>query len=168
MILNGGKGMKCATRAAAISRYGAIDFASGHWPDEKKWMTIVAVEPLWFPKLVYAGTKHAVDHIYCNKDMADPLRNALYAVHAKGLGDLLHTYDGCLAIRMVRGTVASPSCHAYGLAIDWNASENPLGATSGGFFQHPELVKCFTDVGFDWGGNFHTRKDSMHVSYAWE
>lgn len=160
--------MKVATRAAAIARYGAIDFASKHWHDQSKWMVNVAVDPLWFPKWMYAGTQHPVDHVYCNKDMAEPIRSALYAVHAKGLGDLLHTYDGCLAIRMVRGSASSPSAHAYGLAIDLNAHENPLAATHGGFFDHPEFVKCFTNVGFTWGGNFHSRKDAMHFSMCWE
>ena len=54
------------------------------------------------------------------------------------------------------------SLHSWGIAIDVNAFEN-------GLHQEPRLsagfVKCFTDAGFIWGGNWR-RKDGMHFELA--
>lgn len=160
--------MKMTTRAAAIARYGRIDFASKHWEHQSLWMEMFDVDQTKFPNWHVLDTKHVVDFIFCNKDIHAPLKAALDAVAAHNLGGLLKTFDGCFNIRMVRGTNNSPSAHAYGLALDINASENGLGQTKGGFYDHPDFVKCFKDAGFDWGGDFHSRKDPMHFSYCWE
>lgn len=154
---------KQTTLAAAEARYGLIDWNASYWSQQGKWIHSVAIPEGWFPNWKIGG--HLVKAVACNIDM--PLMAALTAVHDKGLGNLLVTYDGCLNIRPVRGST-HPSTHSYGLAIDLNADLNPLAATSGGFYNHPDFVKCFTDQGFTWGGNFHGRKDSMHFSYAWE
>jgi hypothetical protein len=159
--------MKCTSRRACIDRYGAIDFASAHWPRQSEWMTMVEVPEGMFPHWHVLNTAHPVQHIYCNKDMVEPLWKALQAVKAKGLEGMLHTYDGCLAIRMVRGNNSAFSAHSYGLAIDLDAAHNPMGSRLHTTFS-PEFVKCFTDQGFDWGGNFNGRKDPMHFSWAWE
>ena len=54
------------------------------------------------------------------------------------------------------------SVHAWGIAIDINAAWN-------GFNKKPtmslELVKCFTDAGFDWGGTWK-KPDGMHFQLA--
>lgn len=95
--------------------------------------------------------------IYCNKDLIDPLSKALQALVSTGHVKELKTWDGCFNIRKKRG-LNSMSLHSWGIAIDVNAFENGLNQTpklSAGF------VKCFTDNGFDWGGNW-TRKDGMH------
>ncbi len=96
--------------------------------------------------------------IYCNKDMVKPLTKAFKALIKTGAVDELKTWDGCFNIRKIRGGNL-PSLHSWGLAIDVNAFENGLG-------QQPKLsakfVKCFTDAGFDWGGNWKSRFDGMH------
>ena len=99
--------------------------------------------------------------IYCNKDLVDPLSKALQALITTGHVKELKTWDGCFNIRKKRG-LSSMSLHSWAIAIDVNAFENGLNATpklSAGF------VKCFTDNGFDWGGNW-TRKDGMHFQLA--
>jgi hypothetical protein len=159
---------KMTTREAAIQRYGAIDFASRHWSNQNKWIEMFEIPHGWFPHWHVLETKYPVEHIALNKDLHEPFTRALTRIKNGGMGELLKTFDGCLNIRMVRGTNSSPSAHAYGLALDLNASENGLGQTNGGFFFHPEFVKCFTDQGFAWGGSFHSRKDPMHFSYCWE
>jgi hypothetical protein len=158
---------KCTTIAAAEARYGHIDWASKHWPDQGKWIKALIIPDGWFPNWKVADSSQHVRAISCNIDIHAPLLAALTLVHQGGMGDLLVTYDGALNIRPVRGST-HPSTHSYGLAVDLNAALNPLGATSGGFYKHPEFVKCFTDQGFAWGGNFHNRKDPMHMSRAWE
>lgn len=99
--------------------------------------------------------------VYCNKDLIKPLRQAFCNLVARGYVDELKTWDGCFNIRKQRGGTIW-SLHAWAIAIDVNASENPLGLTpvlSAGF------VKCFSDAGFDWGGKWK-RPDGMHFQLA--
>ena len=100
--------------------------------------------------------------IYCNKDIVVPLTSAFKALIATGCVNELKTWDGCFNIRKKRG-LASMSLHSWGLAIDVNAFENGLGQT-------PKLsklfVSCFTNNGFNWGGNWKSRVDGMHFEIA--
>jgi hypothetical protein len=99
--------------------------------------------------------------IYCNRDMVAPIGKAFENLITRGFVSELKTWDGCFNIRKKRG-LASMSLHSWGIAIDVNAFENGLNQTpklSAGF------VKCFTDAGFDWGGNW-TRKDGMHFQLS--
>lgn len=148
------------TLSEAKARYGEIK--NGHWADEAKWC-VLHTPPLaltW----INTATGKRVEHIYMNRDLIGPLDRALKNVIDRGLISDLKTFDGCFQIRDVRALPGHPSCHSYGLAIDCNASENPLGHEPK---MSPELVKCFTDEWFAWGGNFH-RKDGMHFSFAFE
>lgn len=146
----------------AIFKYGAI--VDGKWADEGKFCTALQIPDDISENWINSATGHPTTHIYCNKDMAPFLLQALQNVRDRGLLHELKTFDGCLMIRSVRGEPGKPSCHSYALAIDINSDENKLN-------QKPKmsyaLVKCFTDVGFSWGGDFH-RKDGMHFSLAWE
>lgn len=96
--------------------------------------------------------------IYCNKDLVKPLEQAFKNLIQRNKVSELKTWDGCFNIRKKRG-LASMSLHSWGLAIDVNAAWNGLG-------KEPQLssdfVKCFTDAGFNWGGNFKSRVDGMH------
>ena len=95
--------------------------------------------------------------IYCNKDMIKPLEQAFKNLIERGHVNELQTWDGCFNLRKKRG-LSSMSLHSWGIAIDVNAFENQLN-------QIPKLsagfVKCFTDAGFDWGGEWQ-RLDGMH------
>ena len=100
--------------------------------------------------------------IYCNRAMIQPLTKAFKNLIDRGHVNELKTWDGCFNIRKKRG-LASMSLHSWGVAIDVNAAWNGLGKTptlSAGF------VKCFTDAGFDWGGNFKSRVDAMHFQLS--
>jgi hypothetical protein len=99
--------------------------------------------------------------LYCNKDLVAPLSLAFKNLITTGFINELKTWDGCFNIRKKRG-LSSMSLHSWGIAIDVNAAWNGLNKTpvlSAGF------VKCFTDVGFDWGGTW-TRKDGMHFQLS--
>lgn len=116
--------------------------------------------------------------IYCNKALINPIKSAFKNLIDRNLVNELKTWDGCFNVRPMRGyekkyTLAIKSgdyeiginylsVHAWGCAIDLNASWNGLGKTptlSAGF------VKCFTDAGFDWGGTWK-RKDGMHFQLS--
>jgi hypothetical protein len=99
-----------------------------------------------------AGGKqiHVVSHI-C-------MVPALHDVFAK-CGGLIKDYGGCYNYRPVRGG-SSLSLHSWGIAIDLNVEDNPLGST------HPKqpqiLIDTFKAHGFFWGGDYRHRRDPMH------
>ena len=100
--------------------------------------------------------------IYCNKLMVEPLTQAFTNLIQSGHVAELKTWDGCFNVRTMRG-LNSQSLHSWGIAIDVNANWNQLGqkpTLSAGF------VKCFTDAGFEWGGNWKNRIDGMHFQLS--
>lgn len=99
--------------------------------------------------------------IYTHRLMILHLQTAFRNVIKRGLADQIKAWDGCYQVRNKRG-LSSWSLHAWGLAIDINAAWNPLGKKP---TISPELVKCFTDAGFIWGGLW-SRPDGMHFELA--
>lgn len=99
--------------------------------------------------------------IYCNKDAVKPLAKAFKNLIERDCIKELKTWDGCFNIRKIRGGNLM-SLHSWGIAVDVNAFENGLGRTPK---LSAEFVKCFTDAGFDWGGNWR-RRDGMHFQLA--
>lgn len=99
--------------------------------------------------------------LYCNRALIEPLTKAFENVIGRGLITQLKTWDGCFNIRKKRGA-SSQSLHAWGIAIDINAAWNGFGKEP---TMSSELVKCFTDAGFDWGGVW-SRPDGMHFQLA--
>lgn len=94
---------------------------------------------------------------YCNRDMIQPLTAAFQNLTQRGYASEIKTWDGCFNIRKKRGG-STMSLHSWAVAIDLNAASNAFGSKptlSAGF------VKCFTDAGFDWGGNW-SKPDGMH------
>ena len=154
--------MRTQSLEEAQERYGTIE--NGKWSEEDTWCVLVELSPVIASAWINSLTGQPARHIYCNKDMAPVLLQALQNVIDRGLLPQLKTFDGCFMIRDVRALPGHPSCHSYALAVDLNASENRLGEEPA---LSPEFVACFTDAGFSWGGNF-SRKDGMHFSYAWE
>lgn len=116
--------------------------------------------------------------IYCHQLLINPLEQAFENLYHRGYITELKTWDGCWNFRPIRGyekkyeaAMASNnielamkylSTHSWACAVDMNAAENGLG-------KKPKLsakfVKCFTDVGFEWGGNW-PRPDGMHFQLA--
>jgi hypothetical protein len=128
-------------------------------PDfEKKFMEIYTV-----PDDIHELIVPLPKHIYMNIDMFVPFENALIDICNKGFADQIKEWGGCFMIRNQRGTgvngiPAVKSLHSFGIAVDINVSTNQMGIVGD---MSPELVKCFTDNGYDWGGDFQ-RKDYMH------
>lgn len=149
------------SREQIVQKYGAIDFASRHWPEQSRWIKLFEVPQGVFPHWFVMNTKVPVQHIACNIDMHEPLKRALSNVVDAGRAAELHTFDGCFNIRLVRGSNTHFSAHSYGLALDLNAGTNPMGSKLRTDFS-PEFVAAFKSAGFYWGGEFHGRKDPMH------
>lgn len=100
--------------------------------------------------------------LYCHQLMIPILTQFFRNLIDRGLVKELKTFDGCFNVRKKRG-LSSWSLHAWGLAIDVNASWNQLGAK-------PTLTKAFVkagkDAGLEWGGDWTSRVDGMHFQIA--
>lgn len=95
--------------------------------------------------------------IYCNHALAVPLRKAFQNIIDRGLTGQVKSWGGCFNIRKKRSSM-SPSLHSWGMAVDLNMVGNEFGEEP---TMSPELVECFTDAGFDWGGTWKV-PDGMH------
>lgn len=123
-------------------------------PETEKYMTVWDV-----PQELELG--HIPKKIYCNRDLVVPLSVAFTNVIRRGLVAEIKTWEGCFNIRRKRGST-STSLHSWGIAIDINAAWNRFGAKP---TMSPQLVACFTDAGFDWGGTWKN-PDGMHFQLA--
>lgn len=136
--------------AQALKKYGQPDLLATQSKNMVMWDVPAELEIGLIPK-----------RIYCNKDLVGPLEQAFKNLIATEHVKEIKTWDGCFNIRKVRGG-KSMSLHSWGIAVDINAFEN-------GLYQIPKLspgfVKCFTDAGFYWGGNFK-RLDGMHFQLS--
>jgi len=74
-------------------------------------------------------------------------------------------FSGDWVVRLMRGR-PSISMHAYALALDFDAEDNPLGRTPGYFRANHPLVQAFEENGWVWGGSWSGRPDPMHFQYA--
>jgi hypothetical protein len=115
----------------------------------------------WFP----------ASAIFLNKDFKDMLFKSFTAVQAASLQGYIKVYNGCLVNRPVRGSNAI-SMHAWGAAIDLNASADPMvikefykitAADRLGTWPQP-FVTAMESGGVFFGGNFIHRPDPMHFS----
>jgi hypothetical protein len=156
------------TGKTCISKYGNPDPSF-----EKVWMEVFEV-----PEDLHTLIKPLPGKIYCNKDLIQPLFEAMLLIQARHLEASVLEWGGCFNIRVIRGyeqtykdLIAQErwdeadkylSIHSWAVAVDLNESTNKLGQPP---TINPLLVSCFTEVGFDWGGNF-TRKDGMHFQLS--
>lgn len=152
---------KVKTFDEAVLRYGPI--VNGKWAGEPLWMDMCQM-PDWVATRVLGPAGTLCKRMYMNKDMIPAFLEALDNVKTRGLDAELKTIDGCFNIRLVRGSTSAQSAHSYGLAVDMNAPENPLG---GPVTFSREFLQCFKDAGFSLGADFK-RVDGMHVSFCWE
>lgn len=155
--------MKPKNTGDCIARYGTISpVPEGGliWKDAPSW-----VLPIKIPDeiKIFNVMGRQVFRIFANKDMHPSLNQAFTNLIAAGVQGELSTFDGCFNVRWVRGCPGVLSYHSWGIAIDFNAKENPLG--SAGKFS-TKLVDCFRSAGFYWGGNFKHRPDPMHFEWV--
>ncbi len=147
-------------REQAAKTFGEIK--DGKWPKASQWCTVYHPPVEITRVLGNSMTGFPATAIYVNRCMIRALDLAFRNVVDRGLVSELKTYDGCFNVRDVRGKPGVFSWHSYALAIDLNAKENGLGQTP---TFSPEFVACFTDEGFEWGGDF-ARLDGMHFQYG--
>ncbi len=81
-----------------------------------------------------------------------------------GIKDDIHNAT-CTCWRKERGG-STQSYHSWGVAIDLNPQENPMGKKWDELDQHKRISQGFVaimkSVGFEWGGDWTGRPDGMH------
>jgi hypothetical protein len=104
--------------------------------------------------------------MYVHYTFQDTLHDWFEHLLSNGLYKEIKTYDGCWNVRKKRG-LSTLSIHAFGMAVDLNASHNPLGLNrdqciakglkpfSNKFI---DASRKYLDCGADW----QTRPDLMH------
>jgi hypothetical protein len=136
------------------ARFG--EFAVG-LPYGSDW---IRIDPRWVGRNIVTRSVPLLGSVTCNRRIFKPLHRALRSLERRGLSRVVDRsgYAGCFAPRRIPGS-GSLSLHAWGLAIDINASANPrLGKSR----QDRRLVQAMEDAGFTWGGRWPTVPDPMH------
>ena len=109
----------------------------------------------------YDGAR--VTQTRCHKEAVDHFIKVFTLIDEAGLADQFKEYNGIYARRWIRGQASHPSLHSWGVALDMGASTHPLGR----FVRWPAGIHAaFKEAGFFWGGEFISRKDSMHWQLA--
>ena len=111
----------------------------------------------WIDTWIKTETIPQLGPVQCNKAILPDLKAAMKEVTADKLGRLVHTADfqkegGCFNPRIARfSDGGSVSSHSWGIAVDINVDDNPLGAKP---HQDPRLVAIMAKHGFTWGGRW--------------
>lgn len=102
-----------------------------------------------------------------HKGVAPLFKAAINECAAKGRRFDKVKDDWGYAHRYIRGSKTNMSNHSYGLAIDLDATRNPLTEDGKIHTDMPAwVVAVFAKYGFFWGGSYSgKRKDPMHFEF---
>jgi hypothetical protein len=120
----------------------------------------IEVDPAWRARSIATRSVPVLGAVTCHRSLFAPLGRAMRELRRRGLARLVDRDDfaGCYAPRRIPGS-GSLSLHAFGAAVDLNASRNPqFGASR----QDPRLVRAMERAGFTWGGRWPTAPDPLH------
>lgn len=133
---------------------------------EAEWMQMWNV-PMWIDTHIPA----LPNRMYVNKDLVPVLEHTFNNLISLQVYREIKTFDGLFNIRYIRGSKTKLSIHSWGLAIDLNAANNPLGKTKAesislGLNPFSTLFdEVFRDAGWTCGIDFK-RGDGMHFEYT--
>lgn len=116
----------------------------------------------WEDTNIVKTTVPLLGYMACNKRIIPQLTGAMNELIRRGLAGLIRTSNGCYSPRMQVGNTYALSRHAYGIAVDVNATRNPYGETPA---QDPRLVEVMERWGFTWGGRWLV-PDGMHFEFV--
>ena len=147
-----------------FAKYGnPMDDPKGFQAD---WMQFWNV-PMWIDTHIPA----LPNRLYLNKDLIPVIEETFNRLISLNAYKEIHTFDGLFNIRYIRGSKTRLSIHSWGLAIDLNAANNPLGLSKKqcverGLCPFSELFdEIWRDSGWTAGIGW-TRPDGMHFEYT--
>lgn len=166
------KGVRARIRAADdvegdVSEGQILSFAEvkkifGEWTYRPTSSRFVIPDKAWEDANIVEERVPLLGLIACNAKLIPQLTGAMRELIARGLGGLIRTSNGCYSPRMQVGNTYALSRHAYGIAVDVNATRNPYGETPS---QDPRLVEVMERWGFTWGGRWLV-PDGMHFEFV--
>jgi hypothetical protein len=166
------KGVRARIRAADdvegdVSEGQILSFVEvkkifGEWTYRPTSSRFVIPDKAWEDANIVEERVPLLGLIACNTKLIPQLTGAMRELIARGLGGLIRTSNGCYSPRMQVGNTYALSRHAYGIAVDVNATRNPYGETPS---QDPRLVEVMERWGFTWGGRWLV-PDGMHFEFV--
>lgn len=126
---------------------------------------MLTIDPAWVRENIRSATVPLLrGRVTCHRRIIPLLRGALAELARRGLGDLVvpEMYGGCYSPRFLNFNPPSGlSHHAWGIAVDLNAPDNPYGAEP---TMDPRVVEVMGRWGFTWGGRWLV-PDGMHFEF---
>lgn len=121
-------------------------------------------ERRWKLKNLVRLNVNGVDSVWVHKAIASQMKALALILNAHGarLGKVRD--DWGFANRDIRGFRGIKSYHAWALAVDWDATEHPLGARRTTFPIAVTRAAC-RKLGFRWGFDYEGRPDPMHFEF---
>jgi hypothetical protein len=136
-----------------IKTFGSLDTPGF----EQKY--IVSITPPY--PVRYDG--QVVKTMRCHKLAADNFMSAFEEIKRNGLIQYANDYSGIYNRRPIKNRPSHPSTHSWGIAIDLEAADFPLGSKKR---INQGVIDAFQKYGFFYGGDFVSRKDPMHFQLA--
>lgn len=102
--------------------------------------------------------------IECHKKLESIVYNTFSMYKSEGFEEIYPIKQlGCFVPRhKMLNPARSLSLHAYGIAIDINWKDNPIGSSGN---VPANVVTLFKQYGFSWGGWWTRPKDPMHFEF---
>lgn len=124
----------------------------------------ITIDPAWVEdNIATLRVPNIKKPIMCHHKIALQLSKALYDIDQKGYTPDIKTYDGCWFGRHKRWDKKAPlSAHSWGIAVDFNASTNPMGKNND---ENKRLAEAFEQYGFRWANRWKV-PDPMHVEWV--
>lgn len=129
------------------------------------------MELLKYPAIIKTAFPTLGESVYMNKDFTGLYLKFLHRLIEKSLHTEVTVNDQCFNIRLIRGSKTDPSIHSWGMAVDLNPLNNPLGlnrdqAKAMGL---TPFTKEFQDTAKSCGivcGYYFKRCDGMHFEHS--
>ena len=119
----------------------------------------------WVAQHITKRTVPLLGEVTCHRTMLPQLEGALTEIRDSGLSASIKPgqYGGCYSPRFIQSDGSKPlSMHAWGLAVDINVADNPVGARP---TLDPKVVAIMERWGFRWGGRW-SPPDGHHFELA--
>lgn len=117
--------------------------------------------PDWGGKNLTTITTPGGQSFVVNKEAAPAFLGFLAALEARGYP--VSSSGGYNVRNITGGTTLSP--HAYGVAVDVNAANNPYSRATLTTDLPPDVGRLAGQYGLVWGGSWQTPRDPMHFEY---
>jgi D-alanyl-D-alanine carboxypeptidase len=137
--------------------------------DKAQWeQQALQTQPLPRPLIYAYDTTQKITRVRAHRLLTEHLVATLEECLSRGVPLQRIKYGGCYQWRAKRTAAGELSLHTWGIAVDVEPAENPLGEpwVDNGVRLDPRIIHAFKDLGWFWGGDFQHTKDPQHFQWA--